>query len=599
MNSGSLDTGSQQPTRIRHVIVLVATMMSILLYLDRFCVSFAVEYIREDLSLTQNQMSWFLSAFFWSYALAQVPSGWLSDRFGARIMLVIYILTWSFFTGLIGASTTFTLLLFTRLGCGLGQAGAYPTSASVVSKWVPFSNRGTASSIIAFGGRIGGAIAPVLTALLIVLFVPFDTPTDLQPKNLLNVESLSEKLISGETVIDNYNDAEATNAHVWGLLDQKTQTALKQLANSSENLEANREQLATGLNQLMASNKLYSDFAFQEVKLPKEGVNYVKRVRAGDTLEPTELKRFNRFLLEGHYRNEIGKLYVKGWRPVMFVYGFAGLFVAGLFWFFFRDRPDIHPWCNKAEQDLIASGRPPGAPSPHGKAGKVPLMRIIKSRSMFFICLAQVGTNIGWVFLVTWLPRYLADVHQVPILERGFMSMVPIAVGFLGMLAGGMVTDALVPRIGLRWGRRLPLFVTRFTAAAGYGIVLWLASQPSGSALNQPWFFVAAFSIVAFSTDMGSPATWAFKQDVGGRYVGSILGWGNMWGNLGAAVSPPIYDYFLGETPAIADWNNMFLVCLGAFVIAGLCTLGVDATIPIAPPDDDDDDADHTEENAD
>ena len=84
MNSGSLDTGSQKPTRIRHVVILAATMMSILLYLDRFCVSFAVDYIREDLSLTQNQMSWFLSAFFWSYALAQDPSGWLSDRFGAR-----------------------------------------------------------------------------------------------------------------------------------------------------------------------------------------------------------------------------------------------------------------------------------------------------------------------------------------------------------------------------------------------------------------------------------------------------------------------------------------------------------------------------------
>ena len=69
-------------------------LMAFLLYLDRFCVSFAADYIKEDLDLSQAQMSWFLSAFFWSYALAQVPSGWLSDRYGARIMLVIYILSW-------------------------------------------------------------------------------------------------------------------------------------------------------------------------------------------------------------------------------------------------------------------------------------------------------------------------------------------------------------------------------------------------------------------------------------------------------------------------------------------------------------------------
>jgi hypothetical protein len=93
----------QAATRIRYLIVAAATLMSFLLYLDRFCVSFAIDYIRQDLGMTQGQAKWFLSAFFWSYALGQVPAGWLSDRFGARIMLVIYILTWSFFTGLIGA----------------------------------------------------------------------------------------------------------------------------------------------------------------------------------------------------------------------------------------------------------------------------------------------------------------------------------------------------------------------------------------------------------------------------------------------------------------------------------------------------------------
>lgn len=205
---------------------------------------------------------------------------------------------------------------------------------------------------------------------------------------------------------------------------------------------------------------------------------------------------------------------------------------------------------------------------------------------MWCSCLSQVGTNIGWVFLVTWLPRYLADVHEVPILRRGLMATLPLAVGILGMLLGGKLTDLLVPIVGLRWGRRHPMMITRFTAALGYALCIWFASLPADSRWNSPWSFTLALSLVALSVDMGNPASWAFCQDVGGRYVGSILGWGNMWGNLGAAISPPLYNLVLGEAPAASDWSLMFTVCLAALVVSGLFTLGIDATIPIAPPDD-------------
>ena len=63
---------------------------------------------------------------------------------------------------------------------------------------------------------------------------------------------------------------------------------------------------------------------------------------------------------------------------------------------------------------------------------------------------------------------------------------------------------------------------------------------------------------------------WAFNQDIGGDFAGSILGWGNMWGNLGAAASPPLLVY-ISET---YDWNTMFYVC-GAVMAVGsaLCLL--------------------------
>ena len=137
---------ADMPARhIRYRMVAVTTLMSVLLYLDRFCISFAEVFIKEDLGLTDTQVGWMLRAFFWTYALGQVPCGWLADRFGARVMLTIYILLWSLFTGLTGAAGVFSALLAMRFGFGLGQAGAYPTRANLVSKWIPFSGRGSAS----------------------------------------------------------------------------------------------------------------------------------------------------------------------------------------------------------------------------------------------------------------------------------------------------------------------------------------------------------------------------------------------------------------------------------------------------------------------
>ena len=76
------------PTRIRYLIVLVAMLAAVLLYLERVCVSVADVYIREDLRIGKMEMDAAFGAFFIAYALAQVPSGWLSQRYGPRLMLI-------------------------------------------------------------------------------------------------------------------------------------------------------------------------------------------------------------------------------------------------------------------------------------------------------------------------------------------------------------------------------------------------------------------------------------------------------------------------------------------------------------------------------
>jgi len=575
----------KRATRVRYLIVGAATLMSFLLYLDRFCVSFAVDYIRQDLGMSQGQVKWFLSAFFWSYALAQVPSGWLSDRYGARIMLVVYILTWSFFTGLIGAANSFAMLIVSRLGLGFGQAGAYPTAASIVGRWMPVTARGSASAIVANGGRIGGALAPVLTAYLIVQFVPMGTPVELVPKDILNSSEVIERLQADGKV-------SSLRAHLTqgdtDQLDAATPTAQEDADKSRVYSGVEAEDLVVMLNRIIESDEIYNEQQMGTVKLPKEGLRMLALVNEGEELSRDQRVRFNRFLLEGVFPRGLAKLYGKGWRPIMYIYGFAGIFVAAFFWIFFHNRPEVHPWSNETEHALILKGREELSRHDGQKLEPAPLKALVLSFNMWCSCLSQWGTNIGWVFLVTWLSRYLLDVHSVPILERGTMAMTPVLIGMLGMMSGGKVTDSLAAKLGVKWGRRLPIAGSRFVGLSAYLCCVAITTLlPENSPLNTPWVFVGLFSVVAFSTDFGTPSSWAFTQDIGGRQVGSVLGWGNMWGNLGAAVSPLIYDFYLGETPGLREWNMMFAVCAGAFLFSGVCGLLMDATKPILPQDTD------------
>src|SRR5260370_37914476 len=98
-------------TRVRHAIVTLTAMVAALLYLDRVCIAFMGTYIREEFGLTPVQMGWVLGAFFWAYALGQVPAGWLGDRFGGRRVRTAYILAWSLFTAAAAAESRVGLLL--------------------------------------------------------------------------------------------------------------------------------------------------------------------------------------------------------------------------------------------------------------------------------------------------------------------------------------------------------------------------------------------------------------------------------------------------------------------------------------------------------
>jgi ACS family glucarate transporter-like MFS transporter len=151
----------------RHVLVVATFLLSLLLYVDRVCISTAKQPIIDDLGLTDTQFGWVLSAFAFGYALVQTPAGAMADKMGPRLILTAVVTAWSVFTGLTAIAWNFASMLGVRFLFGLGEAGAFPGMARAVYSWIPVQERGLVKGINFSASRLGAAITmPLLPAMI-------------------------------------------------------------------------------------------------------------------------------------------------------------------------------------------------------------------------------------------------------------------------------------------------------------------------------------------------------------------------------------------------------------------------------------------------
>ncbi|MFO1064356.1 MAG: MFS transporter [Pirellulales bacterium] len=460
----------QSDNRVRYWMVLLATMVAVLLYLDRVCISTAAKSVEIDLHMESEHLKWVLSAFFWTYALAQLPAGWIGDRFGARWVLGTYVALWSLTTALLAIAWDARSLLVLRLLCGLFEAGAYPVAAGIVRKWVPAGSRGLASGFVSVGGRLGGALAPIITIELM------------------------------------YRWSHGT-----------------------------------------------SGFSVAE------GVNP----------DPSS------------------------WRPVMALYGIVGVVISAIFVWLYRDKPEEHPLVTERElaiiQDRVANGpavvngglddgrtktaRNAGLQS---QAAPPLLWALMSNPSLCLMSFVQFASNLSWAFLVTMMPVYLEKVYAVKQQSTGWMQSLSLGCGIFGLLLGGTLTDWATRMWGLRFGRAVMLMVSRGFVGTAFIV---------GMGVRDPLQAAICLAVVGFATDLGIGSMWTYAQDVGGKHAGTVLGWSNMWGNLGAALSPILFGSIAEsqkENPAFG-WQLAFLTCACVQFAACAAAYGVSAARPLFP----------------
>ncbi len=162
------DAASHSPTRVRWLVLAAICAVYFMTYLDRVNISVAAPAIANDLHLSPVALGGVFSAFSLSYALLQIPGGFLGDKIGPRKALGLMGVVWSLATAATAIPAQVGGLVVARFGVGLAEGGAFPTATRAFTAWIPASQRGLAQGLPHSFSRLGGAVAPpVVIALLL------------------------------------------------------------------------------------------------------------------------------------------------------------------------------------------------------------------------------------------------------------------------------------------------------------------------------------------------------------------------------------------------------------------------------------------------
>ena len=154
----------------RWTIVSLLFTASLINYLDRATISFALPLISRDFHLTPQTKGLLLSSFFWSYALMQIPIGWCADRFNLRWLYAGAFALWSLAQGLTGLAGSLTVLMGFRILLGVGESIYLPGGTKIVSLLFTRKNRGLPSGLFDFGTRTGLVLEGILVPWLLIRY---------------------------------------------------------------------------------------------------------------------------------------------------------------------------------------------------------------------------------------------------------------------------------------------------------------------------------------------------------------------------------------------------------------------------------------------
>src|SRR5437773_9098365 len=158
------------PSHVMMRVLILLALSAFINFVDRGNLSAAAPLLKTELVLSDVKLGILLAAFFWSYAMFQIASGWLVDHVDVKWMLAGGFFLWSVATAATGLAGGFALLLVARLVLGVGESVVYPSYSKILARYFPEDRRGFANSVIITGFYAGPAFGLFFGGILMGRF---------------------------------------------------------------------------------------------------------------------------------------------------------------------------------------------------------------------------------------------------------------------------------------------------------------------------------------------------------------------------------------------------------------------------------------------
>ncbi|MBV9829523.1 MAG: MFS transporter [Alphaproteobacteria bacterium] len=154
--------------RMQWVAIALVTAAIALNYMDRSTLAIGNLKIRDEFGISATAIGALQSAWALTYGIAQLPSGYLLDRVGPKVLVGATMVLWSLAQAAGGFASRYTWLLWSRVALGAAEAPCFPSATRSTSDWFDIKDRGRPSGLYTSGAYIGPALAPpLLTGLML------------------------------------------------------------------------------------------------------------------------------------------------------------------------------------------------------------------------------------------------------------------------------------------------------------------------------------------------------------------------------------------------------------------------------------------------
>jgi MFS family permease len=251
------------------------------------------------------------------------------------------------------------------------------------------------------------------------------------------------------------------------------------------------------------------------------------------------------------------------WRVAYWIFGALGLVWAAAWLTLFRDDPADDPRITQTEIDEI------GHRVPASMHEGIPWGRLLTAPQLWLIMVMYSFYVWGSTFYLYWLHTYLVKGRGFSEEEMRTISVFPFILGAIANPLGGLLSDRLSHRFGLKIGRRL---VGSTCLIIGAGFLLATALTTGR------WSGIVLLAMGFGALDLMLSSAWAVTMDVGGRYAGAVSGAMNSFGHIGGALCSILFGHIIEH---FGSYNAPLIVISGMLLMAAACFALIDPSRPL------------------